>query len=363
MASKTPNHLKMILTIARKDITQAIRDRMILGIIIGVLMLILPSQLLPIILQNESTPYAVIYGPEPTGLANNLTNLSDTRAYSVKSFPDLMDEVASGRNNIIGLILPKDFSAKVSVKENKTIEAYLPHWTKPEEADQLVQHFENKISSLVDSPIVITIVDDQVHPDENTRGTQVLFILQMINAIMTMTLILVPQLMITEKETHTLDALLVSPASLSDLVIGKGLTGFFYATIAVLIVVPMNLKIIAHWPLMLFSIFSGINFAVLTGLLIGLLFGNNQQATMVMWIGGIIAIAPAFIKLILTVSLPPILEAVVNWLPSGQLANLLQMSLMKSVDNRTALLGLGSIWIFNIIFFGLNLWQIRKQTK
>jgi ABC-type multidrug transport system permease subunit len=82
-----------------------------------------------------------------------------------------------------------------------------------------------------------------------------------------------------------------------------------------------------------------------------------------MWISGIIAIAPAFIKLILTVSLPPILEAVVNWLPSGQLANLLQMSLMKSVDNRTAFLGLGSIWIFNIIFFGLNLWQIRKQTK
>ena len=363
MASKTPNHLKMILTIARKDISQAIRDRMILGVIIGVLMLILPSQLLPIILQNESIPYAVIYGSEPTALANNLTDQPDTRAYSVKSLPDLLDEVASGRNKIIGLILPEDFLFGTAEKERITIEAYLPHWTKPDEANQLVQHFENKIRSLVGSPIDIIIVDDQVHPDEDTRGTQVMFILQMVNAIMTMTLILVPQLLITEKETHTLDALLVSPASLADLVIGKGLTGFFYATIAVLIVVPMNLKIIAHWPLMLFSIFSGITFAVLMGLVIGLLFENNHQATMVMWIGGLIAIAPAFIKLILTVNLPPILEALVTWLPSGQLAVLLQMSLMKTVDQRAVLLGLGSIWVFSIIFFGLNLWLLKKKTR
>jgi len=363
MASRAPNHLKMILTIARKDITQAIKDRMILGVIIGVLMLILPSQLLPIILQNESMPYAVIYGSEPTALANKLTNLPDTSAYSVKSLADLKDEVASGRNMIIGLVLPVDFSAKVSTNESITIEAYLTHWIEQDVANQLVEHFEKKIHDLVGNPIEITIVDDQVHPDENTRGTQVMFILQLINAIMTMTLILVPQLMITEKETHTLDALLVSPASLSDLVIGKGLTGFFYATIAVLIVVPMNLKIIAHWPLMILSIISGITFAVLTGLLIGLLFGNNQQATMVMWVGGIIALAPAFIKLILTVNLPPILDAFVNWMPSGQLANLLQMSLMKSVDTQAALLGLGSIWIFNIIFLGLNLWQIRQQTR
>jgi GTP:adenosylcobinamide-phosphate guanylyltransferase len=82
-----------------------------------------------------------------------------------------------------------------------------------------------------------------------------------------------------------------------------------------------------------------------------------------MWFFGLLAIAPPFIILILTAELPGILDTIINWVPSGQLANLFLMSLMKSVDNQMALLGLGSIWVVNLILFGLNLWQIREQMK
>lgn len=363
MAARNSKHLRRILAIARKDISLALKDRMILGVIIGVFLLILPSQLLPIILQNESTPQAVIYGLEPTALANGLTHLPDTSAFSVKSFPDLRDEIASGRSSIIGLVMPEDFSARVSAKQKINIDAYVTHWTEPDDANQLEEHFENKIHALTGSPIDITIVDDQVYPDEDTRGLQVMFILQMINAVMTITLILVPQLMISEKETHTLDALLISPANLTELVIGKGLVGIFYAAIAVSIVILMNTKIVAHWPLFIVSVFSGIIVAVLTGLLIGLLFGNYQQATIAMWFIGLLAIAPPFIILIMTAELPGILDTIINWVPSGQLANLLMMSLMQSVDNQTALLGLGSIWVVSLILFGLTLRQIKEHIK
>lgn len=363
MALRNPNHFKIILTIALKDIAQAIKDSMILGVIIGMLLLILPSQLIPLILQNENTPLAVIYGIEPTALANALSKLSDTSAFSVRSLPDLQNEIASGRGNIIGLVQPEDFSSRVLTKEKINIDAYLPHWAEPHEADQLVRHFENKIHLLTDSPVEITIVDDQAHPDEDTRGSEMMFILQMINAIMTISLVLVPQLIIVEKETHTLDALLISPASLPDLVISKGLVGIFYAAVAVVIVIVMNTKIIAHWPLLIMSVISGIAFAVFTGLLIGLLFENFQQATLAMSIVVMIAIAPAFIKLILTVSLPKALDGIVTWFPSGQLAKLLLMSLMKTVDYRSALSGLGAIWIVNLLLLSLNLWQINQQMK
>lgn len=363
MAKRIPSHLKMILIIAGKDLSQAIKDKMILGVIIGVFLLILPSQLLPLILQNETTPLGVIVGSDAIYLSNTLTKLPDTSAFSVTSLENLQDEVVNGRSNTIGLVIQDDFSKKVSDKEKINIKAYLPHWTKPAEADQLVVHFENKIHDLTDNPVEITFVDDQLYPDEDSRGSEVMFILQMINGIMTISLILVPQLMMVEKETHTLDALLISPANLSDLVIGKGLVGTFYAGIAVLIIILMNLKIIAHWPLLILSAISGIAFAVLTGLLIGLLFEDFQQATMVMWLVVTIAIAPAFIDLVLTAKLPEILEMIVKWLPSGQLSNLVLMSLMRSVDNQTALLGLGSIWFVNLILFGLNLWQIRQQME
>ena len=363
MASRNSSHTRIILAIVKKDIAQAIKDRMILGVIIGVFLLILPSQLLPIILENENTLTAVIVGIEPTALANALSKLPDTTAYSVKSLSDLKDEIVSGRGSIIGLSLPDDYSSKITTKERIDIDGYLAHWIEPESARTLEKHFENEIRLLTNSPVEITIVNDQVYPDEDTRGLHVMFILQMINAIMTITLILVPQLFITEKETHTLDAMLISPASLTDLIIGKGLVGVFYAAIAVSIVVLMNIRIIAHWPLLIVSIISGIFIAVFTGLLIGLAFDNYQQSTFAIWIVGIFAIAPSFIKLILTAELPKIIDVIVNWSPSGQLTNLLLMSLMKTVDNQSALLGLGSIWLFNVALLYLTLWRVNQQTK
>jgi hypothetical protein len=363
MAARNPNHLKIILAIALNDIAQAIKDRMILGVIIGILLLILPSQLLPIILQNENTPLAVISGREPTALANALTNLPDTNAFTVNNLPDLQDAIASRNGNIIGLVLTEDFSVKVTTKEHINIKAYLTHWTESDDAAMLINHFEDKIHVLTDSPVEITIVDDQVYPDEDTRGSQVMFILQLVNAILTTSLVLVPYLMMVEKETHTLDVLLVSPASLSDLVIGKSLVGVFYSAIAVIIVLLLNIKIVAHWPLLLLSVLSGITFAVIAGLFIGLSFENFQQATFTMSIVVMIAMAPAFIKLILTVSLPKVLDTIVTWLPSGQLASLLFMSLMQSVNLQSAMLGLSSIWIANFILFGLTISQIRRQMK
>jgi len=363
MAARISNHAKIILTIALKDIAQATKDRTILGVIIGVFMLILPSQLIPLVLQSENIPLAVVYGSEPTYLANALSDLPDTSAFSVRTLPDIKEEIASGRSNIIGLALPEDFSSKISTNKKITIEAYLPHWTAPEEADRLVQHFENKIDLITENPVEITIVDDQIYPDENTRGAEVMFILQLINVTMTLTLVMVPQLMMVEKETHTLDALLISPAHLSDLVAGKGLVGTFFAVIGVLIIVLMNMKIVAHWPLLILSIISGIVFAVLTGLLIGLLFDNFQQASLVLSLVAIAAIGPAFVDLILTVDLPETVTQIMNLLPSKRLADLLLMSLMKTVDIQTALLGLGVIWIINLLLFSLNMWQIKAQMK
>lgn len=363
MTVKNLNHLKIIRAVALKDITQAIKDKMVLGVIIGVFLLIIPSQLVPFFLQNETIPLGVIYGTEPTTLSNALSDLPDTSSFSVKSLPALRDSIVSGRSNTIGLVLPQDYANLVSTEEKITFEAYLPHWTEHDEAVQLVQHFEDEISMLTGNPVEIIIVDNQVYPDEDTRGSEMMFVLQMINAIMTFSLVLVPQLMMTEKETHTLDALLVSPANLTDLVIAKGIVGVFYAAIASLIIILMNLKIIAHWPLLIMSVISGIVFAVLTGLFIGLLFDNFQQATLLMWLVVIIAIAPAFINLVLTVNLPKILEDIMYWLPSGQMANLLLMSLMQSVENQTVILGLGAMCIVNLILFGLTLWQIKRQMK
>ncbi len=110
--------------------------------------MILPSQLLPLILQNESTPLAVIYAAEPTMLAGDLAKLANTSAFFVNSLDKLQDEIASGRSYAIGLALPENFAEKVSTKATIQIDSYFPHWTNPEEIKLLAQHFEEKIHQL-----------------------------------------------------------------------------------------------------------------------------------------------------------------------------------------------------------------------
>ena len=363
MKINQPKHSRIILTIARKDILQAIKDRITLGVIIGVLLLILPSQLIPLILRSETNPLAVIYFTKNTSPGNELIDNLASTAVQAQSVKDLQDEIASGRSQIIGLVIPGDFFENLSAKEVIEIDSYFPHWTKPDEANDLIKHFEEQIQRNTGINVKISIKDDQVHPTEKTRGSEVMFILQLVNAVLTISLALVPQLIFTEKESHTLDALLISPARLSDLVIGKGLVGAFYASIAATMVILLNTSIISHWWLLISSIVSGIAFAVLLGLSIGLIFDNFQNATFAMYIIVILAIAPAFINLFLNLNIPHWLSILMNWLPSGSFAHLLLTSVLKTYDPIFVLLLFCSIWVSNLLLFGVNIWLIKNKTS
>ena len=64
--------------------------------------------------------------------------------------------------------------------------------------------------------------------------------------IITIGIILVPFLMIEEKENHTIEALMVSPAIYSQIVIGKAIAGTFYCLVAAAIVLLVNYAVIAQ---------------------------------------------------------------------------------------------------------------------
>jgi hypothetical protein len=360
MNDKSHPHRRIILAIAGKDIVQAIRDKVTLGIMIGVLLLIVPSQLLPLILQNQRTPQAAILAPDARALAAQLDALPDLHAYAVRDREALDETVLNGRGRVIGLSFPEGFTLDEATGETWTIEAVLPHWTDQETTDTLILTFAEKINSLSADQVRIA-PGEVVYPNFETRGFLMMFVLQMVNALLTVTLVLVPQLIMSEKETHTLDAMLVSPATPGDLVVGKGLAGGFYALVAAVIVLAFNTAIIVHWGLLALAILSGAAFAVLLGLLVGLLFDNFQQATLFQAIILVISIGPAFINLVFTVHLPAVVELIFTWLPGGRLAALLQMSLMETVNWSAAGLGLGAICLVNLILLGLILLRLRRE--
>ena len=100
---------------------------------------------------------------------------------------------------------------------------------------------------------------------------------------------------------------------------------------------------------------------MLVGLLIGLLFDNFQQASLVMFVVLFLAIGPAFINLLVTTDLPDIIAFIMKWLPSGELAALLQMSMMETINWAAAGTSLGVIWASNIILVVFVLLRLRRE--
>ena len=131
-------HLKIILSIFLKDIKQALVDRMTLGVIIGVMLLILPSQLISLILQNESIPQAVILANATDPLVRELSEIPDVSVYPVKSQDALESALVSGRSRVIGLIPPKTLNVLEESNWTEIVKAYFPHWTATEEKNHTI---------------------------------------------------------------------------------------------------------------------------------------------------------------------------------------------------------------------------------
>ena len=360
MEHKPPPKLKIILYIAGKDILSTLKNRTTIGIIIGVVLLILPSQLLPLILQVESIPTAIIYAPGSPTFSRELSGIPNTRFYQVNSLTELNDEVVIRKNQVIGLTFPDTFDSKQPSSSQIEVDGLIPHWTDPEETQSLINLFIGVLSSQTGSTINITLADEPAFPTEDTRGFETMFIIQMINAIMTISLVLVPQMLMAEKETHTLDALLVSPASMWDLAIGKGIAGSFYSFLAIALVLALNSSVVVHWGWLVVSVISGIVFAILVGLLVGLIFNNFQKATLVMSVIMITVFAPAFVMLFIRTTISPIIRFLAQWLPSGLMASLTQMSLLRSIDTPLAVTYILVLWVFNALLIGAIGLQIRK---
>ena len=74
----------------------------------------------------------------------------------------------------------------------------------------------------------VVIGQNIIIPQADVDGMQTNVAYLMIYFVFSTALMLIPYLMLEEKQTKTLDALLTSPASPGQVVLGKALAGFFY---------------------------------------------------------------------------------------------------------------------------------------
>ncbi|HKR61833.1 MAG TPA: ABC transporter permease, partial [Pyrinomonadaceae bacterium] len=106
--------------------------------------------------------------------------------------------------------------------------------------------------------------------------------------------LVVPLLLVEEKEKRTLDFLLTSPASLREIITAKAVTGVVYSLLIAAVLLGINYKLVGNWPLTVLTVVFGLVLVVVIGVLMGSLFQNTMQVNT--WAGLVVLVimAPSF---------------------------------------------------------------------
>jgi ABC-type transport system involved in multi-copper enzyme maturation permease subunit len=181
--------------------------------------------------------------------------------------------------------------------------------------------------------------------------------LMMFIVILTIGMALVPLLFIEEKEAHTFEALLISPANLRQVVTGKALAGLFYCLSAAAVVILINRYLIVHWSAVILAAVLGAAFSVALGLILG--FISDNQATTGLWGGALIVclIALTVLESLQAGEWPALIQNILHWQPGSTLMRLFQISMAGDVPpgllwtNAAALLAAAGL--VYALFFGM----------
>lgn len=362
-AKQVNGRFRIVWAIAAKDIVDALKNRTIATVMMGLALLMLTSQALPLLLKLNPIPRAVVYDPGGSALVDLL---AESKEFSVRRMPTRQEAeqwVAESSEVVLGLVLPGDLDARLESGEATALEAFTVHWAAPSKVSELMQFFQIQFSQAAGQTINVEASTKTVYPQPDAGGRPYMVSMAFVIATVMVGAFLVPYLMIEEREMHTMDSLLVSPASYAQVVMGKALAGTFYCLAALAVLFAFNVAMINLWGLALLAAACGALFTVAVGLLMGTLFDN--AANLNLWLGVILMVllVPVFLAETLGSNFPEIIKNVVPWIPSVALAEIFRTSFSNDLSVATTLPDLTVLLAFSLFFLALTVWRVRQMDK
>ena len=217
-----------------------------------------------------------------------------TKEYGTVS--DMKEAVEIGAVDM-GVVLPEDFDNSVIQGEETEITAYIWGESLAKDRTILGVTIVNLIRELAgqEAPVEIQAVTlgDEVSIPWNDR----LLPLIVLVAVFLGGLLLPATSVVTEKENKTLEALVITPTSMGDVFVAKGLLGIILSLFTGIAILILNQAFGAQPTLLLLVLALGAIMAAEIGLLLGALLKDWTTLFTVWKLGGILLFAPAFIYL------------------------------------------------------------------
>jgi len=226
-------------------------------------------------------------------MSRELTSV-DTREYG--TVPEIKQAVESGAVDM-GIVLPEGFDGFVMQGEEMELTAYIWGESLAKQRTILLVTIANLVRELAgqEAPVEIESITlgDEVGIPWNDR----LLPLIVLFAVIFGGIFLPAASVINEKTKKTLEALVVTPTTVGDVFMAKGLLGIIFSLFMGIVILVLNRAFGAEPALLVLVLAFAAIMAVEIGLILGALMRDITSLFTVWKLGGILLFAPAFIYL------------------------------------------------------------------
>ena len=361
MKPNLATNLRIIWAIAAKDITSAIKNRNVLANFFTVLFLIAFYKVVPTLMEAGAPPTLFVYDECSSSLVAALEDGDAVELRAYTSEEEMKEKLAIKDDKELGLVIPADFDQKAAAGEPVALEGYVPYWISDQDAWDVASDIETLIASATGYSVDITVAGI-VYAPLGEGGQAFMFSILLAMIISLMGVVIIPHLMIEEKQFKTLDALLVSPASAGQVVMGKALTALFYCLVAAAAVLVVNSAIVLHWWLMILAVVCGALFPIALGLLFGVLFESRQQLTLWGFVSLQVLLVPTFLAAMEGL-VPDGVIAVLRWVPTASLAHLFRVACSKQVPVAAFVPELAVVLGSAAVVLAVIAWIVRRSDR
>ncbi|MFA9402900.1 MAG: ABC transporter permease [Anaerolineales bacterium] len=353
------NRTRLVWAIVVKDFVDGFKNRKLMTNTITIIFLVLFYRYLPILGSGSDPTRLVLYDDGESSIVRELDRSEAVRLREVETYEAMVYEVGIEDIHTVGVVLPEDFDQQAKEGDGLVLEAVIDHWVNDADEAYMRADIEPELTRLAGVPVQVNMVREEITQADGAYGFQIAIGLLLVMGMMGM--MFTPQLLIQEKESRTLDAMQVSPVTMMDLLIGKGIVGGAYALLMSGFVLLASGQFVLHWWAILIAILAGAFFNVSIGLLLGVFLTDQKQVNL--W--GFIIFQPFIITMVVGMfePIPNTIRSAMRWFPTVAMGNAAGQSITASVDLGSYFLSILVMFIWGAAFFGVTAFLLRRAEK
>ena len=358
--------IRIIWAIARKDILEGVRNQTILSAVIVLVFLTLFDAIMPSIRSGNSPTPVAVYDAGRSDLVAQLEESSGIDLTEVTSQQELERLLGNSFAATLGLVIYPEFDQDIAAEEQIELEGYVDHWVSDSVTAEMQSAVEEELAELVDRPVQINVESDTVLT-ERTSGQPWNGALTAVIMISMFGMFATPTLIVTEKVARTVDALRVSPATATQIVLGKAIAGLFYCLAASAFVLIFRSALVVHWGIAILAVVIGSLFTVAIGLLLGSATDSRQQIVLwsyILFFPSVIAVVAA--DMLSHTDLPAnlqIVREILAFVPTVTLAKVFRVAFARDAAWAAVGLELAVVVGFTAVILAVVAWIVRRADR